>query len=177
MTTIPSCFRQPRATATESQTVFRCNVYHFGPFLSALLTRHLRTERPHKGSDMNFGAKCTHKTELNYKNNQLRAGSFSFSRYHSGASYLHPAYFRIPALSVIKRRSQRRPGNSWVSSSVVRVVPKGTGYGDQCRTRYYLLVPGMDQIPIPTTSAHVPSACVNNRIRSILSRELSRASN
>jgi len=26
------------------------------------------------------------------------------------------------------------------------------------------LVPGMDQIPIPTTSAHVPSACVNNRI-------------
>jgi len=60
------------------------------PFLSALLTRHLRTERPHKGSDMNFGAKCTHKTELNYikkKYNQLRAGSFSFSR---------STFFRVP---------------------------------------------------------------------------------
>ena len=33
-----------------------------------------------------------------------------------------------------------------VQLSVVRVVPKRTRYGDQCRTWYYLLRPGMDQI-------------------------------
>ena len=36
-------------------------------------------ERPHKGSDMKFWAKCTHKTESIFKNgcNQLKAGSLS----------------------------------------------------------------------------------------------------
>jgi hypothetical protein len=60
--------------------------------------------------------------------------------------------------------------------SLVWVVPKGTRYGDQCHTQYHLLVLpglGMDQIPIPTMSTHIPS-CVNNRpgIHCILSHML-----
>ena len=49
----------------------------FCPHYSPDIDKHW--ERPHKGSDMNFGAKCTHKTELNKKNgsNQLKVGSFS----------------------------------------------------------------------------------------------------
>ena len=40
-------------------------------------------------------------------------------------------------------------------ASVVRVVPIGTRYDTRTRTGYYRVLPGTNEIPIPTTAAPV----------------------